>query len=311
MKKNKKILIAPTTFSQFSLRPIEHIEKAGFQIIKNKKERKLSFQELKEMLDQVVGVIAGTEEYSKEILSQNNSLKVISRLGVGLDNIDIELAKEKKIKIFSTQSKPDSSVAELVMGLILDLARNISYCDSKLKSGYWEKRMGYLVQGKTLGLIGLGSVGKALVRISSGFNFNIIAFDKEIDQDYVDTYNVNYSTLETLLKKSDIVSIHLSLNDFTKSLINSEKIALMKTNSILINTSRGEIVDEGALYNALVNKNIAGAGIDVFENEPYNGPLCKLDNALLTPHIGAYAKEARIKMEFEASKNLIRGLNEK
>ena len=311
MKKNKKILIAPTTFSQFSLRPIEYIEKAGFQIIKNNKERKLSFQELKEMLDQAVGVIAGTEEYSKEILSQNNSLKVISRLGVGLDNIDMEFVKEKKIKIFSTQSKPDLSVAELVMGLILDLARNISYCDSKLKSGFWEKRMGYLVQGKTLGLIGLGSVGKALVRISSGFNFNIIAFDKEIDQDYVDKYNVNYSSLETLLKKSDIVSIHLSLNDFTNSLINSEKIALMKTNSILINTSRGEIVDEGALYNALVNKNIAGAGIDVFENEPYNGPLCKLDNALLTPHIGAYAKEARIKMEFEASKNLIRGLNEK
>jgi D-3-phosphoglycerate dehydrogenase len=179
-----------------------------------------------------------------------------------------------------------------------------------MKAGKWKKNMGFLLSGKTLGIIGLGTIGKELVRIASGFGFHILAFDEQEDELFAKDNDVTYCELENLLKSSDIVTIHLNLSDQTKLLIDKEKVKLMKPEAILINTSRGEIIDENALYEALINSWIGGAGLDVFENEPYTGPLTKLDNVVLTPHIGAYAKEIRIKMEVEAAENLIRGLNE-
>jgi len=309
MLKNK-ILIAPTSFSQFSSKPIEQLSKEGYDILLNDKKRKLKSKELNKMLDGVNGVIAGTEKYSKEVLLKNTNLKIISRLGVGLDNIDLDYAKEKKIKIFTTKTTPAISVGELVLGLIINLARNISNSNNRLKSGDWDKQMGSLLRGKTLGIIGLGTIGKELIQISKGFDFNILAFDKNKDNSFAKENNINYCGLDTLLKDSDIISIHLSLNEITNSLINMEKIKLMKSECIIINTSRGEIIDESALYEALKNNRLGGAGLDVFSKEPYNGKLIELDNVILTPHIGAYAKEIRIKMEKEAVNNLIRGLNE-
>jgi D-3-phosphoglycerate dehydrogenase len=169
--------------------------------------------------------------------------------------------------------------------------------------------MGCLLYGKTLGIIGLGTIGKALVQISKGFHFNILAFDNQADNTFAKENDVTYSDLRTLLKSSDIVAIHLNLSDQTKYIIDQNKIKLMKPNAILINTSRGEIIDENALYEALKNNQLAGAGLDVFKNEPYNGQLTEIENVVLTPHIGGYAKELRIKMEIEAAQNLIKGLD--
>jgi D-3-phosphoglycerate dehydrogenase len=179
-----------------------------------------------------------------------------------------------------------------------------------LKIGKWKKQMGSLLQGKTLGIIGLGSIGKVLVQLSSGFHFKILAFDQHEDELFAKENDVAYCDLETLLKNSDFVSIHLNLSDGVKYLINKDNIKLMKRSAILINTSRGEILDEKVLYDALISNHLAGAGLDVFEQEPYSGPLSELNNVILTPHIGSYAREIRIQMEKEATKNLIRGLNE-
>jgi len=170
--------------------------------------------------------------------------------------------------------------------------------------------MGNLLYGKTLGIIGLGTIGKTLVKLVKGFDFKIMAFDMFHDDKFAKEHEVNYCDIGTLLTQSDIVSIHLNLTSETNTLMNKERIAALKPGCIFINTSRGEIINEDALYVALKEKHIFGAGLDVFREEPYSGPLLELNNVILTPHIGSYAKEIRIKMEIEAAENLIRGLNE-
>ena len=306
-----KVLIATTSFSLYNDQPMELLAKNKFDIIKNEWGQKLSASQLVDLCRNCNAVIAGTELYTKEVLEQLANLKVISRLGVGMDNIDLEFAKEKGIKVFKTKTTPAPAVAELVLGLMLDLARKISYQNNILKSNTWKKEMGNLLKGKTLGIIGLGAIGKTLVKLVKGFNFNVLAFDLYKDEQFEKKYGVNYCDLDMLLSESDIISIHLNLTDETNQLMNAEQISKMKPGCILINASRGEIIDETALYNALKNDKILGAGLDVFNNEPYDGPLAKLKNVVLVPHIGSYAKELRIQMEIEAVENLIRGLNEK
>ena len=305
-----KAFIATTTFGQLSSKPLELLKSLNVDYSVNNKGRRLTEEEICDALVNVDAVIAGTEPYTENVLSSLPKLKVISRLGVGFDNIDIVTSKKKDIKIFTTKTSPAQAVAELTLGLILNLLRKITYHNNQMEAGIWKKNMGFLLSGKTLGIIGLGTIGKELVRIASGFGFHILAFDEQEDKLFAKDNDVTYCELENLLKSSDIVTIHLNLSDQTKLLIDKEKVKLMKPEAILINTSRGEIIDENALYEALINNRVGGAGLDVFENEPYTGPLTKLDNVVLTPHIGAYAKEIRIKMEVEAAENLIRGLNE-
>ena len=308
--KNNSIFIATSTFGVHSNEPINRLEYGGDAIVLNPLSRKLTSNELIKYAHDATGIIAGTEPYTNEVLQQLPHLKVISRLGVGMDNIDLETAKGMDIKVYKTQTTPALAVSELVLGLMLDLVRKISHQNNTLKSGTWKKEMGNLLHGKTLGIIGLGAIGKTLVKLVKGFNFNIMAFDLFQNEQFAKNHCVNYCDLDTLLSESDIISIHLNLTDETNQLINAAQISKMKPDSILINASRGEIIDEESLYIALKEKRIMGAGLDVFNNEPYFGPLSKLDNVILTPHIGSYAKELRVQMEIEAVENLIRGLNE-
>ena len=304
------IFIATSTFAVHSNEPIIKLEDGGEAIALNSSFRKVTSEELIKYAYDSTGIIAGTELYTKEVLEQLPNLKVISRLGVGMDNIDLEFTKEKGIKVFKTKTTPAPAVAELVLGLMLDLARKISYQNNILKSGTWKKEMGNLLYGKTLGIIGLGTIGKTLVKLVKGFDFKIMAFDMFHDDKFAKEHEVNYCDIGTLLTQSDIISIHLNLTSETNTLMNKERIAALKPGCIFINTSRGEIINEDALYVALKEKHIFGAGLDVFREEPYSGPLLELNNVILTPHIGSYAKEIRIKMEIEAAENLIRGLNE-
>jgi len=305
-----KIFISTSTFAVHSNDPVKILETTNSEIIFNTLSQKMTSDELIKYAYDATGIIAGTELYSKEVLEQLSKLKVISRLGVGMDNIDLKIAKQKGVKIYKTQTTPAPAVAELVLGLMLDLARKISHQNNTLKSGTWKKEMGNLLHGKTLGIIGMGTIGKTLVKLVKGFNFNIMAFDLFQDEQFAKKYGVNYCDLDTLLSESDIISIHLNLTDETNQLMNATQIRKMKQGSILINASRGEMIEEEVLYKALKEKRIFGAGLDVFNDEPYSGPLTGLDNVILTPHIGSYAKELRIQMEIEATENLIRGLNE-
>jgi D-3-phosphoglycerate dehydrogenase len=305
-----KIFITTTTFSTQSEKPLALLKSNNCKVVSNNKGRKLKGGELIRELSGFDGVIAGTEEYTKIVLNELSQLKVISRLGVGLDNIDLETAKKLGITISKTKTTPAAAVVELSLNLMLDIARKITNHNNDVKNGVWNKQMGSLLQEKTLGIIGLGTIGKSLVKLVKGFNFRILAFDLFHDEKFAKEHKVNYCDIDTLLTQSDIVSIHLNLTAETKGMMNKERLYKMKPESILINTSRGEIIDENALYIALKSNQISGAGLDVFEKEPYSGPLTELNNVLLTPHIGAYAKELRIQMEIEAVENLIRGLNE-
>ena len=305
-----KIFIATSSFSAQSNKPMEMLEERRYSIVNNPFSRKILKDEFLNLAVNVEGIIAGTEKYDHSVFDGLPNLKVISRLGVGMDNIDIKIAEEKGIKVYKTTTSPAPAVAELVFGLMINVYRHISKSNELLKNSIWEKQMGFLLQGKTLGIIGLGTIGKTLVELVKGFNFNILAFDLKQDEQFAKEHSVNYCELNTLLSQSDIISIHLNLTDETNQLMNEKQISKMKKNSILINTSRGEIIDEKALYKALKDEKILGAGLDVFKDEPYSGPLTKLNNVILTPHIGSYAKEIRIQMEIEAAENLIRGLNE-
>lgn len=306
----KKIFIATSSFGTVDRKPIKFLESHSYKVILNNKGRRLSSLEIIEDLVDCVGVIAGTEKYDLNVLYKLNKLKVISRLGVGIDNIDLKIAKERGINVLRTNTTPAISVSELSLGLMLNIVRKISEKHEKLKNGIWQKDMGNLLSGKTLGIIGLGVIGKTMVQLVKGFNFNILAFDMIRDNKFAKENKVKYCNIDKLLSNSDIISIHLNLSVKTNNFMNEERLNKMKHKSIIINTSRGEIVDEGVLYKLLKEQKILGAGLDVFNNEPYSGPLTELDNVILTPHIGSYTKEVRTKMEIEASENLIKGLNE-
>ena len=304
----KKIYISTSTFAQFSSKPLEMLRDNNYEVTINSFGRKLHQNEVLNIVSNFDAIIAGTENYNSETIESAKNLKVISRVGIGLDNIDIECADQKGIKIFKTQTTPAPSVAELVLGLTLDLLRKISNHNKNLKNGIWTKQMGSLFHGKALGIIGLGNIGKKLVEITSGMQLKYLAYDIVRDEKFAQEYGVQYCNLDELLIKSDVVSIHLSLSDNNKGLIGFNQLKMMKNTSILINTSRGEIVNEQELEKAILKKIIAGAGLDVFQDEPYAGDLRKYDNVIVTPHIGSYAKEIRVSMELEAVENLLIGL---
>ena len=304
----EKIFIATTTYCQHSLEPLNLLKSHGFHVDTNEKGRKLTDDEISDTVSQYDGIIAGTESYSENILNHAKQLKVISRLGTGVDNIDLKVADRKGINIFNTKTSPALGVAELAFGLILDLSRNISSHNSDLKNGIWEKRMGSLISGKTLGIVGLGTIGKELVNITKGFGLKYLAHDIKIDSEFSDLHQIEYYNLEEVFSKADIVSIHTNLTKKNQNLIDFNLLKMMKPDSILINTSRGEIINENDLIKALKQKRIAGAGLDVFSTEPYRGKLLEFDNIVATPHIAGYTKEIRSKMELEAAKNLVKGL---
>ena len=305
-----KVLITTGSFGQYDKTPLERLKKVGAEVIANPYGQRLSVEQCYALYSMnIEGVIAGTEQITIEVLKRAKSLKVISRCGVGLDNVDVEAAQKNKIRVYKTSLAVADAVAELSLGLIFNSLRFISYTDRMLRQGKWQKPMGFLLKEKTLGIIGLGSVGKKIIQLCEPFQCQFLAFDVLEDNSFAEKYKVRYTTVEELLQKSDVVSIHLPLNDQTKNFITEEKLRFMKKNAFLVNTSRGNIVEEEGLYRVLKEGAIAGAALDVFAQEPYSGKLRELENIILTSHIGSYARESRVAMELEAVDNLMKGLN--
>jgi D-3-phosphoglycerate dehydrogenase len=234
---------------------------------------------------------------TKEIIQQANKCEIIARVGVGLDNVDQEAAKEKNIRVINAVEGAMNAVAELVLGLMLSLARQTTRGDRGIRNGQWLKKelKGTELRGKYLGIIGMGNIGKKLGRLAKALNMNIIGYDViPIDEEFSKEVGLMKADLNTLLQSSDYVSIHVPLLDSTYHLIDAQKISTMKNTAKIINTSRGGVIDEDALYDALKNGNLGGAALDVFEKEPaLNHKLTELENVILTPHIGAQTKEAQ------------------
>jgi len=303
-----KILISSRSFGKIKSGAIDILKEKGLEIILNPYGRKLNEEELLDLLDDVVGIIAGTENITKKIISAANQLKVISRYGVGIDNIDIKSAKKRKILVFNTPEAPTTAVAELTLSLMLNLLKKISLLDRRIRDNLWKPKIGNLLSGLTIGIVGLGRIGKKLVQFLEPFKVNFLVYEINPDTKFVSDHKINLVPFTTLLSKSDIISFHIPLTKETSHIIGKKELNLMKKNAILINTARGGLVDEEALYKSLKDNEIAGAAIDAFEEEPYTGKLKTLDNVIITPHIGSFTIETRKHMEIEAVNNLILGL---
>lgn len=242
-------------------------------------------------------IVRSRTTITKEIIDKAENCKIIARVGVGLDNVDQEAAKAKNIRVINAVEGAMNAVAELVLGLMLSLARQTTRGDRGIRNGQWLKKelKGTELRGKYLGIIGMGNIGKRLGRLAKALNMNIIGYDViPIDEEFSKEVGLMKADLNTLLQSSDYVSIHVPLLDSTYHLIDTQKISTMKKTAKIINTSRGGVIDEDALYDALKNGNLGGAALDVFEKEPaLDHKLAELDNVILTPHIGAQTKEAQ------------------
>lgn len=286
-----KVLVTNASFAKYSTRAQNILEGYGLEIIRPKQP--VTEEDLLSNLDDVVAIITGLEPISKNIINSAPRLKVIVKHGIGVDNIDLDAAKEKGVIVANSPGTNREAVADLVFGLMLSLARNISKSDSQVRAGQWPKVFGQSVYGKTLGIIGLGAIGKSMVKRARGFDMKVIAFDNYWDKEYADANGVIYSDIEGILKEADFVSLHIPLTDETKNLISMNQLNMMKPTAYLINASRGGVVDEEALCKALSEGRIAGAGLDVFSSEPpINSPLLGLENVILTPHMGGFTDGA-------------------
>lgn len=300
-----RVTVTTTSFGKYDRKPLELLENNGCEVVFNSFGRILKRDEIVELCKDAVGIVAGTEQIDAGVIEKLHYLKVISRCGTGIDNVDIPAATRRGIKVFNTPDAPTLAVAELTLGLMLDLLRKISRMDNELRSGQWDKKMGNLLSGKRVGIKGFGRIGKKVAELLKPFGCEIAYADPFVEDGLLGLCRLS---LEDLLKWADIVTIHVGVHEM---LIGEKEFQLMKKGAWLINTSRGGVVDEPVLYEYLKNGYLSGAALDVFEQEPYAGPLKDLNNVILTPHIGSYAKEARTAMEMESVRNLLNGLEKK
>jgi D-3-phosphoglycerate dehydrogenase len=271
------------------------LQKNGLQITY---EPEITPDQIKEKIGNFdIVVVRSRTKITKEMIDRANKCKIIARVGVGLDNIDVDAAKTKGIRVINAVEGAMNAVAELVLGLMLSLAREIPRADREIRNGKWLKKelMGTELSGKYLGIVGLGNIGKKLAKHARALNMNIIGYDViPISDDFSREVGLIKADLDTLISSADYISFHVPFTESTHHLVNSQLLAKMKKNVYLINTSRGEIIDENALYDALKEGKIAGAALDVFESEPATGnKLATLPNVICTPHIGAQTKEAQ------------------
>lgn len=285
--------------------PFDILKENGFEIINNPYGRKLTEEEVIELAKGCVGIVAGVEPLTPRVMDALPDLKCISRVGVGMDNVDIEYAKQKGIVVVNTPDGPTRGVAELTLGMTLSLLRRIPQADAAIKNKQWKKQIGNLIYEKQVGVIGLGRIGKMVAGLFRGIGNPVIGFDLYPDEKWAAENFVSLSSFENVLKVADIITLHIPGNKDKTPVIGSKELGMMKKGAFIINISRGGVVDEDALYGALKDGHLAGAAIDVFTKEPYSGPLSDLDNVVLTPHLGSYASEGKLQMEIDAVLNLI------
>lgn len=303
-----KILTSPSSFGQISEEPFEILRQNGFEVINNPFGRRMTSKEVMEVAPDVVGIVAGVEPLNKEVMDTLVNLKCISRVGVGMDSVDLEYAKEKNITVVNTPNGPTRAVAELALGMTLSLLRKIPQAHASMKQNVWKKQIGNLFLDKKIGIVGLGRIGRMTAELFRALGNTVIGYDLYPNEAWAQNNNVALLSLNDVLATADIVSLHVPGNKDKSPIITRTDLEKMKAGSFLVNLSRGGVVEENALYELLSNNHLAGAAIDVFSKEPYSGPLTTLDNVVLTPHLGSYAKEGKLKMEIDAVYNLVETL---
>lgn len=304
-----KVIITARSFGNADGAAYDCLREAGCRWVKlDEKDGPLREQLEREIAD-ADALIAGLEPIDAALLAKAEKLKAVSRYGVGYENVDCAAAKKKGIQVTVTPGANGDSVADLAVALMLGAARNIPMMDASIRSGSQKRPQGLEMFGKTLGVIGAGRIGQGVARRCLGFSMDILAYDVYKDETFERETGAEYVDLETLLRQSDFITVHSPLTEATKNLISAGQFALMKPTAVLVNTARGGVVDEAALYEALTSGQIRAAALDAtLEEPPSHSPLRTCENCILTPHAGAATREASSRMSLMAAQNAVEAL---
>jgi D-3-phosphoglycerate dehydrogenase / 2-oxoglutarate reductase len=302
----RRVLVTTVPFGAVDPLPLELLRAAGVSFVVNPLGRKLKPQEAAEMVREFEVVIAGTEPITDEVLANAPRLECICRVGVGLDSVDLLAARRRGVTVAYTPEAPAPAVAELTIGLMIDTLRRVTLTDRQLRSGNWQRNSGQRLATSTVGIVGLGRIGKRVVKLLSSFGAQVAAADVAIDREFVEEHDIAVMSFDRLLAECDVVSLHVPLTGSTENLVGERELNLMKRSAVLVNTSRGGVVNEDDLAKALQAERIAGAAMDVFRDEPYAGPLTGVDRCVLTAHMGSMSEDCRARMEIEATEEAIR-----
>lgn len=316
-KQPPRIFVSTAPFSAVDSKPMKLLQETGWEIRVNPLGRKLTPSETATFAHDCDGIIAGTENLH-ELIADNRHLKIICRVGIGLDSVPLEVCRQKGIRVTYTPDAMTAAVAEMTVGIMITVARGITAADRGLRAGIWNRHQGKRIGESVIGIIGLGRIGTAVAKLLPSFHPKLVLTHdcKDMSGKIEALKNqtglsIEAVSLQQIISSSDVLTLHVPLTGATRHLIGAREISAMKSSAFLINAARGGIVDEVALHDALRSGFIAGAAVDAFEHEPYMGPLRDLGNILLTPHIGSCSVDCRAKMELEATQeivNFFRGL---
>jgi D-3-phosphoglycerate dehydrogenase len=301
-----KVLIAPATLAKIEGKWLDILREGGFDLVFPPKVHQLSEEELLEQLQGIDASVAGSEPYTRRVLAAHPQLKVIARAGVGYDAVDVKAATEQGIAVCTTPGTNHDAVAEYTFSLMLALAKNLIPLHLQTKSGAWPRQCLIPLRGRTLGIVGLGRIGKSVALRGAAFGMKLLGYEPFPDQAFVAKNGVTLKPLDEVLSEADFVTLHVPLSPESKYMINRKTLALMKPTAFLINTARGALVNEADLAEALKQKKIAGAGIDVFEFEPPGkSPLFEVDNIIVAPHVAGIDFQARDEMAASSARSIV------
>ena len=307
-----KVLITTVPFADKNKLPIELLESAGIEYTINPLGRKLKADELAEMVTDYDALIAGTEPITENVMRRAANLKLISRVGIGLDSVDLLAAEKLGIKVSYTPDAPAPAVAELTIGLMLSLLRSVHVSNSMMHRGEWYRYFGRRIPEVTIGMIGAGRIGGRVLRRLSAFGTpRVLVNDINPDPHVTNDLKLEWVGKEEIYEQADLISLHIPLTVHSKNMIRREHLLRMKPDALIVNTSRGGIINENDLADVLQSGHLGGAAIDVFEQEPYSGKLANIDRCLLTSHMGSMSIDCRTRMEIEATEEAVRFLTGK
>ncbi|RFU70897.1 hydroxyacid dehydrogenase [Peribacillus saganii] len=306
-----KVVSSSPTFGKYSKLPVTYLENEHCEITILDPITANREETLATALKDADALIVGVEKITKRIIEGAKNLKVIAKHGAGVDNIDLIAASDRNIPVAFAPGANRHAVADLAFGLLLSLAREVPWSNRRVLEGEWPRVVGFELYGKTLGVIGTGRIGKEVIRRARGFDMKILAFDPYQDPELLQS-GVQYAEFEELLKSSDFITIHTDLNEHSRGMFGKLQFGMMKQNAFIVNTARGGIINENELYEALKNGEIAGAGLDVFEREPFGGsPLLELHNFIATPHMAGYTVDALEEVGMITARNILNVLKGK
>ena len=302
-----RTLITTVPFGEIDRAPRELLSEAGVDFDVNPTGRRLTENELTDLVAEYDVLVAGTEPISRLVLDNAPRLKLISRVGIGLDSVDLLEARKRNVSVSYTPDAPSPAVAELTIGLMLTLLRKISISNSQLRQGVWRRYFGKRLSESVVGVIGVGRIGKRVISLLKGFNCMEILVNDLAPSDLGGAAaECQWVEKERIYREADIITLHVPLTGETENMIRGEHLEMMKSGALLINTARGGIINEDDLYMTMLKGHLGGAAIDVFKTEPYFGPLVEVDHCVLTAHMGSMTEDCRTRMEIEATEEVVR-----